>query len=110
MFKGSLPGFKRLTRSILGSTLIATAAVLLRGPAAHAASRVVCPAVITSCGCVITKAGTYTVGNDLNASQSTEPVCIEISSDHTILNLKGASVIGKGDGTGTGILIDQGAV
>jgi hypothetical protein len=110
MFQASLSGFKRLMLPVLGSTLIALAVVLLGAPSADAASRVVCPSVITSCGCVIAKAGTYTVGNDLNASQSAEPVCIEISSDHAILNLKGASVIGKGDGTGTGILVDQGAV
>jgi parallel beta-helix repeat protein len=83
--------------------------ILLPTPTAQAASQVVCPAAITSCGCVITKSGTYTVANDLDASQTTQPVCIEISADHSILNLLGASVIGKGDGTGTGILIDSGA-
>ena len=61
--------------------------ILLPIPTAQAASQVVCPAAITSCGCVITKSGTYTVANDLDASQTTQPVCIEISADHSILNL-----------------------
>lgn len=68
-----------------------------------------CPAVITSCGCTIEKAGTYTVANELTASQTASPNCIEIAASHSILNLKGNAVIGNGDGTGIGILIHNGA-
>jgi hypothetical protein len=100
----------RPLRSALRLALITGTMILAGLATTQAASQVVCPTVITSCGCVITKSDTYTVANDLSASQTSLPVCIEISADHTILNLKGASVIGNGDGTGTGILIDHGAV
>lgn len=68
-----------------------------------------CSTEITSCGCVITHANTYTVANDLSAGQTDRANCIEIAADHSILNLKGFSVIGNGNGTGTGILIRHGA-
>ena len=41
--------------------------------ASAAAPPHLCAATITACGCVITKAGTYTVGNDLSATQTTRP-------------------------------------
>ena len=65
-----------------------------------------CPLMITSCGCVITHADTYVAVNDLTATQSNQ-TCIEIAASSAILNLKGFNVLGKNDGTGTGILIDQ---
>ncbi|HUO05740.1 MAG TPA: right-handed parallel beta-helix repeat-containing protein [Candidatus Binataceae bacterium] len=76
---------------------------------AHAAPPGSCPVLITSCGCVITKPGTYTVGNDLSADQTRNPNCIEIEADHSILNLKGNAVIGDGTGRGIGILIRKDA-
>lgn len=84
--------------------------ILLGIDPAQAAPPGSCPTAITSCGCVITKANTYTVENDLSASDTSQPNCIEIAADHSILNLKGFAVIGKGDGTGIGILIRNGAV
>jgi len=59
-----------------------------------------CSSEINSCGCTITRTGTYTVGSDLNASQSNAPNCIEITADHSILNLKGHTMTGNGDGNG----------
>jgi hypothetical protein len=67
-----------------------------------------CPIKITACGCVITHADTYLALNDLNATQSNHN-CIEIAASNSILNLKGVSLFGKNDGTGTGILIDKSA-
>jgi hypothetical protein len=67
-----------------------------------------CPIKITACGCVITHADTYLALNDLNATQSNHN-CIEIAASNSILNLKGFSLFGKNDGTGTGILIDKSA-
>lgn len=66
-----------------------------------------CSSEISSCGCTISKTGTYTVANDLDASQSNAPNCVEITADHSILNLKGHSV--TGNGTGKGIWIHNGA-
>jgi parallel beta-helix repeat protein len=58
---------------------------------------------------VFNKAGTYTVGNDLNATQTAHPNCIEIAASSSILNLKEFAIIGAGDGIGIGILIRKGA-
>ena len=66
-----------------------------------------CPTHITSCGCVINRADTYVVDNDLNASQSNAPNCIEIAASHSILNLKGFVL--TGNGTGIGVLIRSSA-
>lgn len=64
-----------------------------------------CPATITSCGCTVTQSGTFTVANDLDASQGLTKGgnCLEVSADHVILDLVGHAIIGSG--TGTGILI-----
>jgi len=59
-----------------------------------------CASEISSCGCTITRTGTYTVTGDLNADQSNAPNCIEITADHSILNLKGHTVTGNGNGRG----------
>jgi parallel beta-helix repeat protein len=68
-----------------------------------------CSTVITSCGCVITNADTYTVANDLSADQTGRPNCIEIAAPGSILNVKGFAILGFGNGTGIGILIRQSA-
>src|SRR3954453_6938938 len=57
-----------------------------------------CPAHITECGCTITRSGTYIADNDLSADQSSAPNCIEISADHSNLNLNGFKVTGNGAG------------
>lgn len=77
--------------------LLATAAVEADPPD--------CPIAITACGCVISQTGTYTAANDLSASQTSEPNCIEIAAAHSILNLKGVKVLGNN--AGIGILIDR---
>ncbi len=66
-----------------------------------------CLPAITQCGCTITEAKIYTVADDLTAQKTTNPVCIEIAKAHAILNVKGHTLQGNGDGTG--ILIDRGA-
>ena len=50
-----------------------------------------CPTSITSCGCAITSAGTYTVANDLAASQGMTALgdCIDVSVSGVTLNLEG---------------------
>lgn len=70
-----------------------------------------CDTQITACGCVIKSQDIYTVENDLNARQTQRANCIEVApaAAHSVLNLKGHQVIGKNNGTGTGILIRQGA-
>src|SRR5215472_10617767 len=67
-----------------------------------------CPLMITTCGYVITRAGTYLAVNELDATQSNQN-CIEIAAADVILNRSGFNVFGKNDGTGTGILIRKGA-
>jgi hypothetical protein len=91
-----------ISAAVIG--LIAAAAI---APSTAAAGP--CPTSITSCGCTITESKIYTVANDIDASQTTQPNCIEIAKDRAILNLKGHAVMGKGNGTGIGILIRQGA-
>lgn len=59
-----------------------------------------CPSHITSCGCVINKTGVYEVENDLSANQTSALNCIEIDADHSVLNLKGFALEGKGKGVG----------
>lgn len=93
---------RMITAAVIG--LIGTAALT---PSYAAADP--CPSAITSCGCTITAPQIYTVANDLDASQTSNPVCIEIASAHAILNVEGNTLKGKGDGTGIGILIDKGA-
>src|SRR5215471_16817676 len=66
-----------------------------------------CPTHITSCGCVIDSTNTYEVDNNLSATQTKAPNCIEIAADHTVLNLKGWEI--QGNGTGVGILIRRSA-
>lgn len=68
-----------------------------------------CSTVITSCGCEIKHTDTYTVANDLSASQTNRPNCIEITAANSILNVKGYAILGFGNGTGIGILIHQSA-
>jgi parallel beta-helix repeat protein len=65
-----------------------------------------CPLVITKCGCVIDSEDTYVAANQLLATHSGQ-ICIEITASRAILNLKGNNVLGKNDGTGTGIRIDR---
>jgi len=71
-----------------------------------------CSNPIKACGCVIDKkaakkvpGGIFTVANNLNANQTSEPNCIEISEPETVLNVKGFNIKGRGDGTGIGIWI-----
>src|SRR5262245_18779711 len=83
--------------------VVAACVLMLAAGAAEAARGPSCPAVITACGCAITKTGKYTVANDLSASQTTQQVCIEITASNSILNLKGFAIVGDGDGIGIAI-------
>ncbi len=62
-----------------------------------------CPTSITSCGCTINQTGSYTVINELNATQglTSRGDCIDIKAPNVILDGGGEDV--DGDGTGVGI-------
>jgi hypothetical protein len=94
-------------RKLLGPSLLFCFLSPLVAPLTAEQRPNACPTHITSCGCVITSTGTYVVDNNLNASQSSAPNCIEIAADHTVLNLKGLEM--QGNGTGIGILIRHSA-
>ena len=66
-----------------------------------------CTPSISSCGCTVTQTGTFTVTDDLNASQGLTKAgnCLEVSADHVILDLQGHAIIGNG--AGIGILIQN---
>jgi len=98
-------GLSRLVRITLATASgIALLALTAIAPA-HAAPA--CSTTITKCGCTITQSKIYTVANDLQASQTSEPNCIEIAKDHAILNTKGWALIGNKKGIG--IFIRPGA-
>jgi parallel beta-helix repeat protein len=61
-----------------------------------------CDLQIKACGCVITTSApdVYEAANNLTASQTDQPNCIEIAAPRAILNLKGMRVIGNGSGIG----------
>jgi parallel beta-helix repeat protein len=101
-----LTGLPLLFCSLLLASLSVSMVAAQQTGSAEARS---CSTVITSCGCVITKSDTYIVDNDLSAEQTSKPNCIEIAASYSILNLKGFSVIGFGNGSGIGILIRKGA-
>jgi parallel beta-helix repeat protein len=79
--------------------------LIVAGRATAAPPPSACPASITECGCTATQSQTYTVTNDLDASQGLTKGgnCIEVSAKHVILDLQGHAIIGNG--TGIGILI-----
>ena len=66
-----------------------------------------CTPSISACGCTVTQTGTFTVTDDLNASQGLTKAgnCLEVSADHVILDLQGHALIGNG--AGIGILIQN---
>ena len=97
--------FRNLPRISLAAALGFVLLALSPKPLAYAAPP--CPTSITACGCTITQSQLYTVANDLSATQTTEPICIEIAKDHAILNTMSFNLTGSG--FGTGILIDKGA-
>jgi hypothetical protein len=87
---------------------ISTIAILvtMSGLAAAAQKPTACTSSISSCGCTITQTGTFTVVDDLNASQGLTKGgnCLEVSADHVILDLQGHAIIGNGTGIGIVIL------
>jgi len=87
---------------------ISTIAILLtmNGLAAAAPKPTACTSSISSCGCTITQTGTFTVVDDLSASQGLTKGgnCLEVSADHVILDLQGHAIIGNGTGIGIVIL------
>jgi parallel beta-helix repeat protein len=88
---------------------ISTIAIFLAaaGLANAAPKPTTCTPSISSCGCTVTQTGTYTVTDDLNASQGLTKAgnCLEVSADHVILDLQGHAIIGNG--AGIGILIQN---
>ncbi len=70
-----------------------------------------CPTSITSCGCAITSAGTYTVANDLAASQGMTALgdCIDVSVSGVTLNLEGYNVENDNGNGNVGIHVLKGA-
>jgi|SRR5579862_624035 len=66
-----------------------------------------CSTNITSCGCVIDRNATYSIGNDLNANQTNAQNCIEIAASYSKLNVNGKTI--TGNGRGIGIRIRPGA-
>jgi parallel beta-helix repeat protein len=91
---------------VIGISMIAIL-VTMTGLAAAAPKPNACTSSITSCGCTITQTGTFTVVNELDASQGLTKGgnCLEVSADHVILNLQGNAIIGNG--AGIGILIQN---
>jgi parallel beta-helix repeat protein len=83
--------------------------LIVAGLAIAAPQPSACPASIASCGCTATQSQTYTVTDDLDASQglTKNGNCLEVSAKHVILDLQGHAIIGNG--TGVGILILNGA-
>ena len=97
---------RQLRRIAVGTVAIAA----LAGGSVQAAKPkpIACPTIITACGCTIAQPDFYTVANDLTASQTSAPNCIEITAAGAILNVEGHKILGNG--TGIGILVHQSAV
>jgi len=93
---------------VLGITTIAFF-LAAAGVASAAPKPVACTPSISSCGCTVTAPGTYTVSDDLNASQGLTKAgnCLEVSASQVILDLQGHAIIGNG--AGIGILIQNSA-
>lgn len=68
------------------------------------AATTACGTSITTCGCTITKPGTYTVTAALSSTQGLTAAgdCIAIKANNAILNVQDFSVTGPGSGTSTG--------
>jgi hypothetical protein len=84
------------------------AALPWTAPAAQDAAAIgnVCGAAIVSCGCTITKPGTYTVSEDLSASSGLTPKdgCIDVKAAKVKLLLQGHTIQGSGAGIGLHLL------
>jgi hypothetical protein len=61
---------KRVCETATRGTLVVAILATLTGTASAAPKPDSCPTSITSCGCTITQPGTYTVTDDLDATQS----------------------------------------
>jgi parallel beta-helix repeat protein len=96
------PRFASIITSLSTLSLLLTFA----GNSSAAPKPTACATSITACGCTITTKGTYTVANDLDASQGLTKGgnCIEISADHVILDLVGSHIFGNNSGIGIKIL------
>ena len=94
------------TLSLIGTWVVALL-LTLTNLASAAPKPTSCTPSISSCGCTVTQAGTFTVAEDLNASQglTKNGNCLEVSADHVILDLMGHAIIGNG--AGIGILIQN---
>jgi len=83
----------------------AVSAMLLLLAGAVVANAQNCSTSITSCGCTISSAGTYTVNANLTASQglTSRSGCIDVNASSVKLITNGYNITGAGTGTGIGI-------
>ena len=90
---------------VIGISTIAIL-IMITGSAVAAPKPTACTSSIASCGCTITQTGTFTVVDDLDASQGLTKGgnCLEVGAEHVILDLQGHAIIGNGTGTGIVIL------
>jgi hypothetical protein len=90
-----------ITLSRFAVTAASTILTTLVSGLAHAQSPQ-CPSTITACGCTIETSGTYTVANDLYASQGLTPRngCIDIKSSNVDLFVDSYKIIGTGSNAG----------
>jgi len=95
-----------LTDAIRVAVSTVASLVLMTGLAAAGPHPNACAPSISSCGCTATQSGTYTVANDLDATQGLTKGgnCLEVSANHVILDLQGHAIIGNGAGIGILIL------
>lgn len=66
------------------------------------AARAQCARTILRCGCTITSAGLFTLGNPVGNSASGAGDCIAIRARNVVLNLNGYSITGPSNGTAKG--------
>lgn len=91
---------------LVAVSTVAIILLMLTGLATAAPTPDACATTITSCGCTVTQTGTYTVMDDLDASQGLTKGgnCLEVSANHVILDLQGHAIIGNGAGIGVLVL------
>jgi len=84
-------------------TLMTAAALTL--PAHAFAQAAVCSPTINSCGCTISKPGSYKLGLAISSTQGLTPngACIEVAANFVILDGGKKSITGPGGDTPTGI-------
>ena len=96
------------TRTLAAIAAILATWMIAAGPvrADDAEAKPACGTSITACGCTINKGGTYTVANNLDASQglTQQGDCIDVAAPFVELNVNSFTVIGNGTGDGIRVL------